>query len=695
MNFNLNEYPIEEISVESGHLETIVDHVEHNIMEKDMLEVEKIGTLENEDLITSSRNVVINNFSEEVDEDGVCDETNMVPFIGQIFLSEEEAFSFYKRYAYHHGFSIRKGRFVKQKDGIISRRDFFCHREGRVSSKDISQSKEQRKRESAKCECKAHLRIKLQKSQDIFPSEWRVTTFVVEHNHGLLTQSEVRFLPSYRTISENDYDRIFLLKEGGLSVRQIMRVLELENNVKHGYLPFIEKDIRNLFLKANKKVEGSDAIDFLKYCENAKKSCSKFQYAYTLDEEKRLEHIFWSPASCFDWYKKYGDVVVFDTTYKVNSYEMPFGIFVGMNSHGKTILFGCALLRNETMSAFRWLMKAPRTILTDQDPWMKEAISKEMSTTKHSFCIWHITFKFSSWFNAILRDKYAQWCYDFYGLYKLETCEEFEHQWPKVVAKYNLQTNKYVKGLYEIRNYWALAYLREYFFGGMTTTGRSESINAFIKRFINSHTSLTDFAKQVDIAIDDIKQKEEYDIMLEKCKGSNMKLMSPLQEQAYNVLTRFSFQKFQDEFERSIQYSIHHENGNVLVLQYYKDDNTRKHQVFWDGKIAACSCKLFEFWGILCRHILSIFLHKDCYEIPPYYFPSRWRLQESHEDDEVVEDQIMDCNSEAESQQVVHCPPISKTKGRPKRRRIKGGKELSHSMNSCRLCKGEGTHFIN
>src|SRR4051812_25133268 len=100
------------------------------------------------------------------------------------------------------------------------------------------------------------------------------------------------------------------------------------------------------------------------------------------------------------------------------------------------------------------MKKPPRTILTDQDSWMKEAISKEMSTTKHSFCIWPVIFKFSYWFNAILQDKYAQWCYDFYGLYKLETCDEFEHQWPKVVAKYNLQTNKHVKGLYEIRNYW-------------------------------------------------------------------------------------------------------------------------------------------------------------------------------------------------------------------------------------------------
>ncbi|KAG4951458.1 hypothetical protein JHK85_045325 [Glycine max] len=268
---------------------------------------------------------------------------------------------------------------------------------------------------------------------------------------------------------------------------------------------------------------------------------------------------------------------------------------------------------------------------------MKEAISKDLPSTKHSFCIWHITFKFSSWFNAILRDKYSKWCSDFYELYKLETCEEFEHQWPKVVAKYNLQSNKHVKGLYEIRNYWALAYLRDHFFGGMTTTGRSESINAFIKRFINSHTSLSDFTKQVDVAIDDIKQKEDHDIMLEKCKRINLKLMSPLQEQAHGVLTRFAFQKFQEEFERSTQYSIHHEN--------------------------------------------------DCHEIPSNYLPSRWRLQTSHDDDEVDPQQV---NVVFEEQvDVVHCPPPSKTKGRPKRRRLKGGKELSHNMNTCGLCKDE------
>ena len=39
--------------------------------------------------------------NEEVDRDGT--ETNCVPFVGQFFLSEEEAYVFYKRCGYQQG----------------------------------------------------------------------------------------------------------------------------------------------------------------------------------------------------------------------------------------------------------------------------------------------------------------------------------------------------------------------------------------------------------------------------------------------------------------------------------------------------------------------------------------------------------------------------------------------------------------
>ena len=133
--------------------------------------------------------------------------------------------------------------------------------------------------------------------------------------------------------------------------------MELQNGVKHGDLPFFKRDIHNLYVKMRRMHAMNDAMGLLQLCKVAKEKNSKFQYAYTTDEESRLEHIFWAPTPCSDWHQKYGDVVVFYTTYKVNAYDMPFSIFVGINNHGKTILFGCALLRNKTTCAFQWLMK--------------------------------------------------------------------------------------------------------------------------------------------------------------------------------------------------------------------------------------------------------------------------------------------------------------------------------------------------
>lgn len=65
-----------------------------------------------------------------------------------------------------------------------------------------------------------------------------------------------------------------------------------------------------------------------------------FQYTFTLDEEERLENLFSCHARSFEWYQKYADVVVFDTNYKVNSYDMPCAIFVGVDNHRKQFCWG-------------------------------------------------------------------------------------------------------------------------------------------------------------------------------------------------------------------------------------------------------------------------------------------------------------------------------------------------------------------
>ncbi|GKC62989.1 protein FAR1-related sequence 11, partial [Tanacetum coccineum] len=122
-----------------------------------------------------------------VDEDSCSEKENKCePFVGQCFLTEEDAFVFYKNYARMKGFSIRKGR-SDNKRGERKRRDIFCHYEGKPKPKVIDYSKQQRNRGSVRRDCKAHMRIKLRKVNQISLEQWQVTKFVKEHNHALLS----------------------------------------------------------------------------------------------------------------------------------------------------------------------------------------------------------------------------------------------------------------------------------------------------------------------------------------------------------------------------------------------------------------------------------------------------------------------------------------------------------------------------
>ena len=81
----------------------------------------------------------------------------------------------------------------------------------------------------------------------------------------LLSPSRVRFLLPNRVITEDDENCILLYKEARLSIREIIHVIELKKNVKHGHLPFFQRDIHNLYVKMRKMHAVNDAMDLLQF----------------------------------------------------------------------------------------------------------------------------------------------------------------------------------------------------------------------------------------------------------------------------------------------------------------------------------------------------------------------------------------------------------------------------------------------
>ncbi|KAH7575980.1 hypothetical protein JRO89_XS02G0268100 [Xanthoceras sorbifolium] len=282
---------------------------------------------------------------------------DVVPYIGQRFPTHDAAYEFYSEFAKRCGFSIRRHR-TEGKDGVgkgLTRRYFVCHRAGNTPIKTANESKPQRNRKSSRCGCQAYMRIS--KITELGAPEWRVTGFANHHNHELLEPNQVRFLPAYRTISDTDKSRILMFAKTGISVQQMMRLMELEKCVEPGYLPFTEKDVRNLLQSFRKLDPEDESVDLLRMCRNIKEKDPNFKFEYTLDSNNRLENIAWSYASSVQAYEIFGDAVVFDTTHRLTALDMPLGIWVGVNNYGVPCFFGCALLREENLRSLSWALK--------------------------------------------------------------------------------------------------------------------------------------------------------------------------------------------------------------------------------------------------------------------------------------------------------------------------------------------------
>ncbi|XP_071728119.1 protein FAR1-RELATED SEQUENCE 11-like [Rutidosis leptorrhynchoides] len=136
----------------------------------------------------------------------------------------------------------------------------------------------------------------------------------------------------------------------------------------------------------------------------------------------------------------------------------------------------------------------------------------------------------------------------------------------------------------------------------------------------------------MDLVVEEMRSRQVHDNMLATLRPTSLKTKSPLEKQAHDVLTPFAFKTFQEELERASQYLIEHSDGNQFIIRYFEQGNHKFHSVFWDGDTALCSCKTFEFWGILCRHIFRALIHKDCFMLSHVYLPRRWCLESLRND---------------------------------------------------------------
>lgn len=117
----------------------------------------------------------------------------------------------------------------------------------------------------------------------------------------------------------------------------------------------------------------NDVKKLFQFFDDMKAENENFFFDYQVDGEKTIRNIFWANASCRAAYADFGDCITFDTTYQSNTYHLPLAVFVGVNNHLQSVIFGVALMGDESEESFDWVFatflkcmlgKQPMCILT-------------------------------------------------------------------------------------------------------------------------------------------------------------------------------------------------------------------------------------------------------------------------------------------------------------------------------------------
>ncbi|KAF2314613.1 hypothetical protein GH714_027936 [Hevea brasiliensis] len=280
------------------------------------------------------------------------------------------------------------------------------------------------------------------------------------------------------------------------------------------------------------------------------------------DEEQYSGNVFWADPKARTNYTYFGDTVTFDTTYRSNRYRLPFAPFTGVNHHGQPVLFGCAFLINETEASFVWLFNTWLTAMSGRHP--------VSITTDH---------------DAVIRSAIMQ------------------AVGPSI--------------------------FRDTFFAEMSITQRSDSMNSYFDGYVNASTNLNQFFKLYEKSLESRNEKEvkaDYDTMN---TSPVLKTPSPMEKQASELYTRKLFMRFQEELVGTLTFmaSKAEDDGESITYQVakYGEDHKAYYVKFNVLEMkATCSCQMFEFSGLLCRHVLAVFRVTNVLTLPSHYILKRW-----------------------------------------------------------------------
>ncbi|KAK9065569.1 hypothetical protein SSX86_014970 [Deinandra increscens subsp. villosa] len=513
------------------------------------------------------------------------------PCKGLDFGSANEAYKFYHTYAANMGFKVRIGQLFRSKnDGLITSRRFVCSKEGHQHPSRVG--------------CGAYMRIQRQET-----GRWVVDRLSKEHNHELGSPEDTnqKNCKSFKEELSNGLENLDLLEtNGGLSLVKRDRGSGIGN-------------------------QWYDML--LEYFQTRQAEDTGFFYAIEVDNGRCMS-LFWADGRSRFSCTQFGDAIVFDTSYRRSSYTVPFASFIGVNHHRQPVLLASALISDESEESFTWVLQAwvramsgkrPVSIIADQDKPIQNSIAQVFPGTHHRFSPWQILAKEHENLGALWSMEEFKFEYET-CISQSQTASEFDSAWGVLITNYNLEENIWLKEMYKMRKSWVPLYIRGTFFAGIPVDGTMKS---YFGTYLTPQVQLNEFLMRYEKAIEHNREEERKEDFNSFNLQTVLHTKDPLEEQCRRLYTITVFKGFQKELLESYSYvgikiNIEGAISRYLVQRCGNGDERNTVAFNASNLNVSCSCRMFEFEGILCRHALKVFQIMNIREIPSRYILHRW-----------------------------------------------------------------------
>ncbi|KAF1864606.1 hypothetical protein Lal_00039236 [Lupinus albus] len=364
--------------------------------------------------------------------------------------------------------------------GSLNEDEVKKYREG-FSDKKNELVRKRAPRKETRCGCLARMKIHIDKEK----CDWCVSYFVDDHNHELVGEHYGGMIASNRSMTEIDVAQMNTMRKVGIGTGKNFGSFAGQSG-GYRYIGFSKKYMYNQIQK-QRRIGNGDAEAALQYLKEQSKSDSAMYWRHSVDEEGKLQQLFWADGcSIFD-YSIFGDVLAFDGTYGRNKYKFSVVIFSGVNHHKQTTIFAVGIVSNEIEESYVWLLgnfleamngKHPMCVITDGDLSMKNGIKRVFPTAHHRLCAWHICN------NARKNVKKNNFHKDFKKvLYADVEIDDFNMMWEELIVKQGLHNNVWASQIFDCGSMWARSYIRGKFYTGLHTTSRCEGLHSQMGRW--------------------------------------------------------------------------------------------------------------------------------------------------------------------------------------------------------------------